>query len=455
MTTKTLVLIFSALGSRHASHSALHPYTPILVTLLVQDFEGKRACDLTRDLKCLCLLGALKKAPEPSAISLRHAGTPGEAAAGDSDETGHGALCPPPGRARAMTSTEFLVAFRPGDEGEAEQTLGGGAWSRGSSDSPRDGRRDRREQERIAGAAAGTGWVEGVARSYDMRNKMLFIDPSLESAACHRAAARSTNGGGGARGEADNAAVLASIPCADKDKDGRRGAQEPRPLSCCARHVLDVRLLSCLSPRGEELFDQLRTFAAGFKTGLARASLDLAIDAAADLGALCRAILGELVVELVERDVATEACRDERLARAAGRAAVAAVGGVLRAAQRAVILARHVAMKGIARRRKGPPAAAAAATNTGGGKLHRAKSSKHVMDGGGGDTNESRSDAAAVADKKSVALRMCFRCTAIVSERRRAKAERGAGAGGDGAASLSSGLAKRKRPDLRYLARWT
>lgn len=424
----------------------------MLVTSYVQDFEGKRACDLTRDLKCLCLLGALKKAPEPSAISLR-VDTPSEAAAGASGETVHGTLCQPPSHSRAMTNIEFLVAFRPDVEGDTKQTLGGGAGSSGSSECPRGSRSERGEKERIAGAAPGTGWVEGVARSYDMRNKMLFVDPSLAGAAGH-AAARSTNRGG-AQGEADNPAASVSIQRANKETNGRRGAEGPQTPPCCARHVLDVRLLSCLSPRGEELFDQLRTFTACFKAGLARASLDLAVDAAADLGALCRAILGELVVEVMERDVATEACRDERLSRAAEGAAAVAVGGVLRTAQRAVILARHIAMKGIARRRRGPPATSAATNNPAGGKMHRAKSSNHVVDdSGGGDANGSRSDAAAVVDK-SVATRMSFRCTAIMSERRRGNVERDAREGGEGASRLSSGLAGGKRPDLRYLARWT
>ncbi|CAN0122249.1 unnamed protein product, partial [Ascophyllum nodosum] len=58
-------------GGRTALHHAAARADEFLVRVLLErgckhhlkDFEGKRACDLTRSLECLRLLGALKKAP--------------------------------------------------------------------------------------------------------------------------------------------------------------------------------------------------------------------------------------------------------------------------------------------------------------------------------------------------------------------------------------------------------
>lgn len=438
----------------HGVARTLHSPPPPSPTIGCQDFEGKRACDLTRDLKCLRLLDALKKAPEPSAISLRTP-SPGRAATAPSGETGDDTLGPLRSSARAMANVDFGVSFLLGEEEVAEQTWGGAA--RSPRETPTAGNLERGEGRRAGTGASGTGvWVEGVARSYDVRNKMLFIDArdrDSSQGAPGAAPHRTTDCGG--KSETENAATLARDQPADQELHGRSRAEQRR--RSYARHVLDVRLLSCLSPRGEELFDQLRAFSCAFKTGVVRASLDVAIDAAADLGTVCREVYGVLVSEIVKEGIATEAHRSETLAVAANGVATAAVGSVLRAAQRATILARRFVSRRTARR-ENDHSSAAVVNNTGTEEerlehertISVFNSLPDVAERSIGETSPGHD---AIIVDKSVAARMRFRCTAIVTEKRRKVPgsivpEPAAGVGGEE-------MTDRKRHDLQYLARWT
>lgn len=419
-------------------------------------------------MKCLRLLGALKKASEPSAISLGTR-TPGEASTALTVEVGDGSLGPPRNSARAMANVEFAVSFRLGGEGANQQTLGGAVRS------PREthpvSELERGEEGRADMGAIGTAvWMEGVAHSYDVRNKVLFID------AVGRNTCRGTAGTTAGRPTTDcsreietgNDVTPARKHPADEEQEGRgrtEGGQRRR--SSYARHVLDVRLLSCLSSQGDELFDQLQAFSCAFKTGLALASLDVAVDAAARLGVICREVFSELVLEFVKEGVATEAYRNERLAVAARGIATAAVGSILRAAQRAVILARRF-VSGRGARRKSPDSAAGV-NNAGTGEQRPQRvrtptsitavqnSSPHTV---GKSSGESSPGQHTIIVDRSAAARIRFRCTTIVSEKRR-KVPRGtvavsvAGAGREGRANSSSGVTNINRRDLQYLTKWT
>lgn len=358
-----------------------------------------------------------------------------------------------------MTNVEFAVSFRLGKEEAAERKLGRAV--RSSGEAPRVGNLEQAEEGRAdLGAMSAAVWVDGVARSYDVRNKMLFIDPDASGGDCCPGAA-----GGAARLTADCSKTVETESAATPAKN--QHTDEGQRCRRYARHVLDVRLLSCLSSHGEELFDQLRAFLCAFKTGLARASLDVAVDAAAHLGAVCREVFDELIFEIVRDDVATEAHRSKRLAVAAQGTATAAVGSVLRAAQRAVILARRL-VKGRAARRQNQSSVDVVSNNGAGEeRLQRVRtpnsnaamenSSLHSVGKGGG---ESLPGHRTVIIDKSVAARMCFRCTSIVTEKRRKVPRRiveapAAGMGGEGAANLSSRVMDKKRHDLQYLARWT
>lgn len=365
-----------------------------------------------------------------------------------------------------MTKVEFAVSFRLGEDGATERMFGGAV--RDPSETPHVSELERGEKGRADIGAIGTAvWMEGVARSYDVRNKVLFIDAN------DRGSSPGTAGGAtrpttdcNREAEIGNTATSArNQPTDEEQHDRSRTEGGQRRCGYYARHVLDVILLSCLSSQGEELFDQLRTFACAFKTGLVRASLDVAVDAAADLGAACRVVFGEFVFEIVKEGVATEAYRSERLAVAAKSTATAAVGSVLRAAQRAVILAQRLASGKAACRRNLKSAAVVNNNGTGEARLPRMRTSisiKSVENSTPHAPGESSGDSLPGHDTivvdKSVAARMLFRCTAIVRERRR-KVPRSivaasvAGVGGEDVAN--SGVMHRRRQDLQYLARWT
>ncbi|CAM9409837.1 unnamed protein product, partial [Scytosiphon promiscuus] len=463
-------------GGKTALHHAAERGDNFLVRLLlgrgckadVKDFEGKRACDLTRDLECLRLLGALKKATEPSALSLRRA-KPDEAVEASDGTKQRDTAAIAWSSARAMVSVNFAVSFRRLDTEEQagpppeSVAISGGSIGTTSRPSAMVG-----EGARNAPLAEGgeTTVVAGVARAYDVRNKVLYIDeidpPTRLGATTDTAGPRL----------AEHAIVSASAVhklADEKNSKGRRTGEDQCDRRC-ARHVLDVTLSASLSPQGEELFKQLQAFVCAFKTDLARASLDLAVDAAADLGASCRLVLDTLVVDLLNGEVATETFEEEKLILAAKGVAVSAVAAVLRGAQRAVI-ARNESGSGRPRRRSFDPAATASAgsvTENGKEKLRRPGSSISVAtpDQGSrgssyGDTITKRKDSAAAVDE-SIAERMRFSCTTIVRERRH-------GAPGDAvedaapdkvrrtATGTNSDVTRRdgRRHDLQYLAKWT
>lgn len=296
-----------------------------------------------------------------------------------------------------------------------------------------------------------------------MRNKVLYIDtldPESHPGTIAVVPVYSNTGNNGTANNEKAVAGSAGIHPADAGQCGGTGTKGAESCHGYARHVLDVKLLSCSSPQAQELFDQLQEFSCAFKTDLVRSSLDIAVHAAANLGAFCRLILDGFVVEIIEEEVATEACREERLAVAAELTATAAIGNVLRAAQRAIMVARRSALG----RARCQPNEFSTVTNINAElskeNLHRTRTSNsslsHVTTNGVGGTSSGQ--FAAVVDKV-VAGRMNFRCTAIVSERRR-KARWNAseiaapGVDAEEAPALAPTVTNRRRHDLQYVAKW-
>ena len=271
--------------------------------LAVQDFEGKRACDLTRSLECLRLLGALKKAPVPFAL---YVGPRAEAPLGRREALK--VPLPKDGRdkTRALISVKFSVSFRPS---RADKMLQERQTPSTSPREVRDGREDS-----LSGA--GGTWTEGIVRWFNVRNRVMYIEDVGE---------RDRRNASNDKGAPDNV-----DPCPYPTTDG-----EDVPVSWSydgqaissryqVRHALDVVLVSCLSPRGAELFSQLRAYVVTWKELLAAEMVDSAIDAAAEVGARCRLVLDEVVAEVVAQ-IAQEALGEGRCAvAAAAKAEVAA-----------------------------------------------------------------------------------------------------------------------------------
>ncbi|CAB1098133.1 unnamed protein product [Ectocarpus sp. CCAP 1310/34] len=431
--------------------------------LSVQDFEGKRASDLTRDLKCLRLLGALKKGCKPSAVSLRGSRENEEAAtASGRKEKRVGET--PLSSARAMANVEFAVSFRlRGDEEIVRGTSRDRVRCDGSTETPRDWKqRERAEDEQIRIIHGRGAWVNGVARSYDLRNKVLLIDeiyPDTGPGGTTAAAHPTIDSSGPAENETGAAiSTQGQLPDEEQLRHWRSTGGERRSYRC-SRHVLDVRLLSSLSPHGEELFDQLQEFSSAFKTNLARALLDVAVDAAAALGASCRMILDGLVGEIVEDEVVREACRNERLAVATKNTAAVVVAGVFRAAQRAVVRAGRLSSQAVLTNGGEIDGTAGGSAETGPKELVASISVASLANAvHGGNTQR----ANPVVVDKSVAARMRFSCTTIVSERRHTAATVVAAAARSGAREESAADSSpdvirrnRKRRNLQYMARWT
>lgn len=367
-----------------------------------------------------------------------------------------------------MTKVDFAVSFRvEKKEGTARPLVDAVRFGGLNEPAERERGEEKEEKEekegkRIEIVAVGGLWVEGIARSYDVRSKVLYIDTIDPERRPGTISAVPICSGTGNSGTAENENAMASARTQPDDEGqcwpiGTKGGERRHG---CARHVLDVKLLSCSSPQGQELFDQLQAFSCSFKAGLARASLDLAVDAAADLGALCRLILRDFVVEVIKQEVAAEACREERLAVAAERTATAAIGSVLKAAERAIMLRKRFALGSVGY----GPDESSSVTNTnaesGKEKLHRTRASissfsRMTANGVAGTPS---GQFAAVVDKV-VAAKMSFRCTTIVNEKRR-KAPRDAlaleasGVGVEGAPALNPDVVNRRRHDLQYVARW-
>ncbi|CBN80035.1 hypothetical protein Esi_0022_0146 [Ectocarpus siliculosus] len=243
-------------GGRTALHHAAARGDEFLVRLLLdrgckphlQDFEGKRASDLTRDLKCLRLLGALKKGCEPSAVSLRGRRQDEEAATA-SGEKEERAGEKPLSRARAMANVEFAVSFRlRGDEETVGGTLGDTVRSDGSSETPRDWKQhERAEDEQIRIIHRRGAWVNGVARSYDLRNKVLLIDeiyPEIGPRGTTATAHPTIDSSGSAENETGGAiSTQGQLPDEEQLRDWRSTGGERRSYRC-SRHVLDLNAQS-------------------------------------------------------------------------------------------------------------------------------------------------------------------------------------------------------------------
>lgn len=369
----------------------------------------------------------------------------------------------PLSRARAMANVDFAVSFRfLGDEKTVEDTLGDSVRSNGSTETPRDWKHERTGDEKNRIIHGRGAWVHGVAHSYDLRSKVLHIDeiyPEIGPGGTTAAVHPTIDSSGPAENETGGAiSTQRQLPNEEQLRDWRSTGGERQ--SCrCSRHVLDVRLLSSLSPQGKELFDQLQEFSAAFKTDLARASLDVAVDAAAALGAFCRLMLDGLVGEIVEDEVVPKAFRNERLAVVTQNTAAVVVAGVFRAAQRAVVRARRPSPEAVLANGGENDVNVGGNAETGPKKLGPSISVASLTNAvHGGNTQR----ANPVVVDKSVAARMRFSCTVIVSERRHTAATVAAvaaasGAREESAADLSSDVIRRnrKRRNLQYMARWT
>lgn len=230
------------------------------------------------------MLGALKKSFTPSTLSLRTPGTGASRRGGESIPLQQG-------QARAMISVEFTVFFRTGakaytsDDGDPSTTS-----------TPK---------------VETVGWAEGIARWYDVRNKVMYID-SIEP--------------NNSSGEAEAAVTVARArrppDNGGSDQHDNRAGQGSFP-----RHVLDVRLMSSISQRGAELFDQLKAFTREWKKALAADMVHQVIEAAADMGSICLYVFDGVVAE-VAANAAKDVHHGEQLTAAAAAATATAVATI-------------------------------------------------------------------------------------------------------------------------------
>lgn len=180
---------------------------------------------------------------------------------------------PPPRREggdkeRAMIGIHFSVSFR---LARVDLTpLGRGA--------PSDLCRDT-EAKNSPSEAATTMWIKGIARWFDVRNKVMYVEYGEER---------------GGTTDSDNRETKSMCPGGQGDLGPSNGGTHYQ-----ACHALDVVLVSCLSPRGAELFNQLQAYAVSWKTSLAAEVLCIAIDAAAEVGAWSRFVFHEVAAEVV------------------------------------------------------------------------------------------------------------------------------------------------------------
>lgn len=344
-----------------------------------------------------------------------------------------------PDTVRAMISVSFAVSFW-------EETIGRVPKIRGPPRSTHD-------EEDIVGLPdrATKELKEGVARWCDVRNKILYvveIDNQAETAPkCKStdvvATTLSTT-------PTTTTAIRPPMPFPiDRElDDGERRYPDGQETDrrCRGRHVLDVRLLSCLSPRGAGLFNQLEAFSHAWKYDLAREIIYIAIDAAADLGRLCRSVFDGVTAEMVE-GVAREAYNDDQLAAKASAAAlVTATAAATAAAQ------------------KSPTEAAAtpAAPLTASNRQHH-----QPIDWKSEDSEQPRRQSAIESSSKNVSSakrtadnviaskKLNFRCTAMITERETFAGSAAVPLSQQTDASLEMMGRERERQGRRYLAELT
>lgn len=300
-----------------------------------------------------------------------------------------------------------------------------------------NGRTSRRGSENEDQASGIWAWVEGIARGYDVRNKILYIEKKEDGTAIEATATVDVTD------EHRNSAVVDHWEGGKKENGPDAATTRQHSY---ARGILDVRLISCASPRGEELFKQLQNFTRKWEEALACDMLGLAIDAAAIFGASCRFVLDGIASEVVEETV-TGALHDEELA-------------IIAAAEIAAATAALEAAKNEAKQRPitsiPPPTNGLKDTPTEADPLHQqhpqAKSSilttTHMT-----ETPATCKLTSTKAVDENFAAGLSFQCTVIVKEKYKA-AEWIAQAGVGDQASLNSAKppSERKRRDRQYLA---
>lgn len=302
-----------------------------------------------------------------------------------------------------MISIEFAVSFR---KGASTHTSDGGNFCTTS-------------MPKLENAE----WAEGIARWYDVRNKVMYID-DIE---------RDNNSG-----DSETAAAIAPAQrlqdSAGNDQRVDRAEQGPFP-----RHVLDVRLTSCISPRGAYLFDQLKAFAREWKEALVADMLHLVIEAAADLGLMCLFVFDGFVVE-VAASVAKDVHRSEHIAAATATVATVKASTKNEAfALQAALTTSPEEQEVVPTQDEGDhPLYARSTTPTSAENAHKEHDTpvKHVVD-------------------KNTFDQLNFRCTAIITERDKSAKSTGGSVSEKLDPSHAAIRQERTRHDRQYMAKFT
>lgn len=361
--------------TRHPSQSETQTKPNPLICF--QDFSGKRACDLTRDLECLRLLGSLKKAPTPYAISRRTLMlTPPRRGTDDAGATpGH-----QHGGDRLLVRVHFRVAFWQKQNKLKMDTTSqtGGILNDGG---------------RTSVGRTG-GWVEGVTRWVDLRQKVLHVVQGDVS--------------GKEEAETDR-----TPPPLLPILEGQTETEAVGVVSCPTegvqshhqRSVFDVRLLSCHSPTASLLFEQLKDYADAWKLSVASEVVEYAVNAAAELSQFARFIVDELIDDLVG-EVAPDARGD------AENSETTKVGGVpAPVAEAAMGMVLHVDSTTLNDQGSSSP------TQVTGGDddVHQPRRPQNVVSGTAISTDEQNLTVPPGIDAQAAASLLNFECTAIAS----------------------------------------
>ncbi|CAN0056698.1 unnamed protein product, partial [Discosporangium mesarthrocarpum] len=255
-------------GGGTALHHAARRNDLVLVRLLldrgvskahVKDFRGRRASDLTRNLACLRLLGALKRAPAPTAVKPQVESTNPELAV----VTGP----------RVVACVNFSIAFyRSGSTTVVNKPTTHGCHGENGVE-----QKQEREGKRVKE-------VRGIAKQFDMQSKALYISEVLSITTTP--AAETNVGMDVSTGNREGGECRDSKSREERSCEGTEVCEKsliPNGKSCrlYIRSVLDVKLLECLSPRGQELFTQLNDFVWRWKHTAVRTVIEDAIEEAA------------------------------------------------------------------------------------------------------------------------------------------------------------------------------
>lgn len=191
------------------------------------------------------------------------------------------------------------------------------------------------EGARVDWGRVGSYWVKGEVQCIDLRRKVLYIDNKWGIEMDVSATASNVDMCG-----ASPQPLQPETPFSGGDvshhnhsrftmREGDKRASDYGGDRCLGdsipKSVLDVRLLSCLSPENQELFNQLIAFSMTWKASTALEAVELVIDNAAALGQLFRRVVDEMIDQVVAPIVlATLAEAQEAQIQVAGAKAAAA-----------------------------------------------------------------------------------------------------------------------------------